>query len=142
MSFFAFKALFLLFINLIFFSYGILNDLDTRQRKLQSSTNITFSSAYQNYTPSFAIVTSFTLNNPFLTSKTANLGLLYGFKGISLYCLMHGYYFLPIFLPPPKEEHNWNRVKMTMQLFQHKSKNEVSCAYDWAVWMESDHVIY
>jgi hypothetical protein len=94
------------------------------------------------YTPTFAIVTSFTLNNPFLTSTTANLGMIHGLKGIGMYALMHGYTFLPIFIPPPKEEHNWNRVRMTLQLFQEKDKKEVSCSYDWVVWMESDQVFY
>jgi hypothetical protein len=102
---------------------------------------VNMSTVYPGYIPTFAIITSFTLNNPFLESKTANLGLLYGFKGISTYSFMHGYYFLPVFMPPPKEEHNWNRVRYTLQLFQHKAKKEVSCAYEWVVWMESDQVV-
>ena len=93
-----------------------------------------------NYSDTFGLVTSFTLNNPFLKSETANQGMLYGLKGISMYSLMHGYSFLPIFVPPPREEHNWNRVRMTLQLFQHKQSSEVKCMYDWVVWMESDQV--
>lgn len=100
-----------------------------------------FNNTAGSYRPSFAIVTSFTLNNPFLTTTTANLGMIHGLKGIGTYALMHGYTFLPIFVPPPKEEHNWNRVRMTLQLFQERDKKEVSCAYDWVVWMESDQFI-
>ena len=103
--------------------------------------NLSMSTVYPGHTPTFGIVTSFTLNNPFLESRTANLGLLYGFKGISMYSFMHGYYFLPIFMPPPHEEHNWNRVRLTLQLFQHKKQREVSCLYNWVVWMESDQFI-
>ena len=103
--------------------------------------NLSTRGSNSTYTGSFGIVTSFTLNNPWLQTTTANLGMLYGLKGISMYSLMHGYYFLPIFVPPPKEEHNWNRVRMTLQLFQHKSKAGVSCMYDWVVWMESDQFI-
>ena len=57
-----------------------------------------------------------------------------------MYSLMHGYTFLPIFVPPPGEEHNWNRVRMTLQLFQRKERSEVTCLYDWVVWVESDQV--
>ena len=94
-----------------------------------------------NYSATFGIVTSFTLNNPFLKSETANQGMIYGLKGISMYSLMHGYTFLPIFVPPPIEEHNWNRVRMTLQLFQRKGRTEVDCMHDWVVWMESDQFI-
>ena len=93
-----------------------------------------------NYSATFGLVTSFTLNNPFLKSEIANQGMIYGLKGVSMYSLMHGYTFLPIFVPPPGEEHNWNRVRMTLQLFQRKERSEVTCLYDWVVWMESDQV--
>ena len=93
-----------------------------------------------NLSITFGIVTSFTLNNPFLKTETANKGMIYGLKGISMYSLMHGYTFLPVFVPPPREEHNWNRVRMTLQLFQSKEKSKVDCMYDWVVWMESDQV--
>ena len=92
---------------------------------------------------SFAIVTVFTLHKEWIVNnKLGEYGLLYGLKGMSTYSLIQGYSFLPVFIAPPEEELNWNRVRMTLNLMQQADDpSKLNCAYDWIVWMESDQYI-
>ena len=94
---------------------------------------------HHHHNATFSILLVFTLDEDWLSSPTARLGLTHGVRSISTYALLHGHDLLSIYMPPPDGAHwNWNRVLASRARFERLGP---LCTSYWLVWMESDQFI-